>query len=74
MYDQSIVKVFTIKDGKHHYYVQEMPEPWTDRRVYRIMKDRRIMVERTYTARERAVAVLLCQLATDYGCQLNIDL
>lgn len=71
--NKSVVKVFSVKDGAHHYYVQEMPGLYGLNRDFAIMKDReRFYYGRMRTKRE-AVAWLLKRLLIDMG-QRSIDL
>lgn len=72
--NKSVIKVFSVKDGAHHYYVQEMPGLYGCGRDFAIMKDR----ERFYyggrmKTKQEAVAWLLKRLLVEMG-QRSIDL
>lgn len=71
--NKSIVKVFSVKDGGHHYYVQEMPGLWGLGRDFAIMKDRERFYYGRMKTRQEAVAWLLKRLLIDMG-QRSIDL
>ena len=64
-----VVKVFSVRDGVHHYYVQEMPGFWGLGRDFVVMKDRRrLYAERFKTAR-KAVAWLLAYLCREISAE-----
>ena len=71
--NKSIVKVFTIKDGAHHYYVQEMPGLWSRDRDFAIMRDRERFYYGRMKTKQEAVAWLLKRLLVEMG-QRSIDL
>lgn len=72
--NKSILKVFSIKDGTHHYYVQEMPGMWSLERDFAVMKDReRFYYGGRFKTKQEAVAWLLKRLLVDMG-QRSIDL
>lgn len=65
-----VIKVFSVKDASHHYYVQEMPGYWGLGRDYTVMKDRRrLYAGRFKTARE-AVAWLIAYLTRELNAEL----
>lgn len=72
----NVVKVFSVKDGKHHYYVQRMPGYWGLGIDYVVMKDRkRLNLERFsgVNGRKQAVGWLLAYLCRQLD-QLELDL
>lgn len=71
--NKSIVKVFSIKDGNHHYYVQEMPGFYGIGRDYAIMKDRERFYYGRMRTRQEAISWLLKRLLVEMG-QRTIDL
>jgi hypothetical protein len=65
-----VVKVFSIKDAAHNYYVQEMPGYWGIGRDFVVMKDRRrLYAGRFKTARE-AVVWLIAYLTRELNAEL----
>lgn len=71
--NKSIIKVFSVKDGVHHYYVQEMPGLWNCGRDFAIMKDRERFYYGRMKTKQEAVAWLLKRLLVEMG-QRSIDL
>lgn len=71
---EGIVKVFSIKDAGHHYYIQEMPGYWDCGRDYAVMKDRKRLYYGRFKSRQQAIIWLLKLLVQDYEKQLQIDL
>lgn len=69
-----IVKVFSIKDGGHHYYIQEMPGYWDFGRDYAVMKDRKRLYYGRFKSRQQAIIWLLKLLVQNYEMQLQMDL
>ena len=69
-----IVKVFSIKDGGHHYYIQEMPGYWSLGRDYAVMKNRKRLHSSRFNSRQRAIVWLLKLLVQDYEKQMELDL
>lgn len=65
--NKSVVKVFSVKDGAHHYYVQEMPGLWSSGRDFAIMKDRERYYYGRMKTKQEAVAWLLKRLLVDMG-------
>ena len=73
MSEKSIVKVLTIKEGGHTYYVQEMPGLWGLGRDFAVMKDRERFYYGRFKTKEEAKSWLLKRLLVDMG-QRAIDL
>lgn len=71
--EKSIVKVFSVKDGGHSYYVQEMPGLWGLGRDFAVMKDRERFYYGRFDTKDKAKAWLLKRLLVDMG-QRAIDL
>lgn len=71
--EKSVVKVFSVKDGGHSYYVQEMPGMWGFGRDFAVMKDRERFYYGRFKTKEEAKAWLLKQLLIDMG-QRAIDM
>lgn len=57
-----VVKVFSVKDASHHYYVQEMPGFWGIGRDFVVMKDRRRLYAQRWKDSESAIRWLLSYL------------
>lgn len=70
---QKVCKVFTVKDGRHTYYVQEMPGMWNRGRDFAVMKDRMRFHFGRFKTKEEAKSWLLKRLLVDMG-QRAIDL
>lgn len=68
-----VVKVFSIKDAAHHYYVQEMPGFWGIGRDFVVMKDRRRLYAQRWKDQESAIRWLLSYLLRELG-QPELDL
>lgn len=68
-----IVKVFSVKDANHHYYVQEMPGFWGVGRDFVVMKDRRRLYAKRWEDRKSAIRWLLSYLQCELG-QPELDL
>lgn len=71
--EKSVVKVFSIKDSGHQYYVQEMPAMWNRGRDYAVMKDRERFYYGRFKTKEEAKAWLLKRLLVNMG-QRAIDM
>lgn len=71
--NKSVIKVFSVKDGAHHYYVQEMPGLWRCSRDFAIMKDRERFYFGRMKTKQEAIAWLLKRLLVEMG-QRSIDL
>lgn len=71
--ERSIVKVFTVKEGGHTYYVQEMPGLWGLRRDFAVMKDRERFYYGRFKTKEEAKAWLLKRLLVEMG-QRTLDM
>ena len=71
--DNSITKVFTVKDGKHHYYVQRMPGYWGMGIDFVVMKDRKRLNLQRFSAKKQAVGWLLAYLCREIDA-LELDL
>lgn len=71
--EKSVVKVFSVKDGGHSYYVQEMPGLWGLGRDFAVMKDRERFYYGRFKTKEEAKAWLLKRLLLDMG-QRAIDM
>lgn len=70
--NKSVIKVFSVKDGAHHYYVQEMPGMWSCGRDFAIMRDRERFYYGRMKTKQEAVAWLLKRLLVEMG-QRSID-
>ena len=74
MNEGSVVKVFSIKDGNRHYYVQEMPGPWGMGRDWAVMKDRRRLYQQRFRSKKDAVCWLLGYVQREYENVTMLDL
>lgn len=74
MDESSIYKVFVVKDGKHTYYVQEMPGSWGMGRDYAVMKDRKRLYAGRFDSKDKAVTWLLKHLLQERNQTAIIDL
>lgn len=70
--ENSIIKVLTIKENGHCYYVQEMPKTYNLGRDFAVMKDRKRLTPLRFDRYEEAKAWLLKRLLVDMG-QRSID-
>lgn len=65
--EKSIVKVLTVKEGGHTYYVQEMPGLYGLGRDFAVMKDRERFYYGRFKTKEEAKSWLLKRLLVDMG-------
>lgn len=73
MDQNSVIKVFVVKDGAHTYYIQEMPGYWGLGRDYAVMKDRKKLYGGRIRSLDDAKRWLLLQLIRDLE-QQKLDL
>ena len=73
MDQNSVIKVFVVKDGAHTYYIQEMPGYWGLGRDYAVMKDRKKLYGGRMRSLDDAKRWLLLQLIRDLE-QQKLDL
>lgn len=67
MNEKSVIKVFSVKDGRHKYYVQEMPVFYMSERRFAVMKNRRRLCNALFQNKDEAIRFLLRHLFGEHG-------
>lgn len=71
---EGIYKVLSIKDGTHHYSVEELPGFWGLGRDYVVMHNRKRLTAERFKSAKLAKGWLLAYLCRDLNNQTEIDL
>lgn len=71
---EGIFKVFSVKDGLHHYSVEEIPGYCGFGRDYVVMVDRRRLAAERFRSAQLAKAWLILYLHRLYNYQTELEL